>query len=459
MQTVRQAASLLALAALGLSAAPGISAPASHSAKPSTAKSPQAKPAQPPRDPAAWALDLGGSAQATLKQAADQSLVVTVSAADSIDYHIRLAQAPISLVEGRIYNVRFRAKADQPRVIKLYAQTDHGDFHVVGLDMPVQLSSQWSDYTFPFKATGTEPNHVGCPQFLLGSQTGTISLAGISLTLTPPGTLLPGATPPLTGLVWQFRNFDPGVGSLRQEGTAQVVTTASTDGVGWHVQLNRLNSILPEGQPVTVRFRARASAPTDMVVSGQVVGGDYHQIVKDNPEAVGTDWQDYSLVVTPRNIGGQPVLFPQFFVGHLPGMIWIDHVTTSADAMSGPDSAASDGSPAALPSPQAALPPVLPGTGEIRLEGTIRQTSFVDGDSFVLMVTRTVEPSGAGQDLPTPRPKTVRLSSTTRLGTGADRLANPSAVLHAGDTIAVIGPNLGLGRALPARQILTTPRF
>jgi hypothetical protein len=449
---VRQVASILALAALGLSTVPAVGAPAS----------PSAKLSQSLRDPSAWTLDLAGGAQATLVQAKDKSLVVTISTADSTDYHVRLAQAPVTLAEGKIYTVRFRAKADQPRVIKLYAQTDQGDFHPVGLDTAVQLKSQWSDYTFSFTATKTEPKHVSCPQFLLGSQTGTVWLADVSLLLAPLGTVIPGtvSTSPPTGLVWQFRNFDPGVGSLRQEGTAQVVTTISTDGVGWHVQLNRLNSILPEGQPVTVRFRARASAPVDMVVSGQVVGGDYHEIVKDNPETVSTEWQNYSLVVTPHDIGGQPVLFPQFFLGHLPGTVWIDGVTTSADAMTNSDS--TNGTSivngiGAAPAPKPALPPGLPNAGEIRLEGTIRETNFADG-SFVLLVTRTVQPDGTKQDLPEPRLKTVRLSKFTRLGTGSNRLTNPGLVLQAGDTVAIIGRDLGVGKVIPARQILTQPR-
>ena len=160
MHAARLATATLALAALGLFPTPGISAPAAPPAAVS---------------PAPWALDLAGGAQATLKQVKDESVVITVSAADSTDYHIRLTQAPTNLTDGNIYTVRFRAKADQPRDIKLYGQTDHGDFHAVGLDTAFQLSSQWTDYTFSFKATGAEPKHVSCPQFLLGSQTGTVS--------------------------------------------------------------------------------------------------------------------------------------------------------------------------------------------------------------------------------------------------------------------------------------------
>ncbi len=448
MQTARQVTSFLALVALGLCVLPASAAPDVRSAK-----LPIPLPAKPGQAPGVWGLELAGDAQATLNRAEDGSVSITISAVDSTDYHVRLARAPVSLIEGKIYTVSFRAKADQPRVIKVYGQTDHNDFHGIGLDIPVQLRGQWSDYKFSFKATGVEPKHVRCPQFLLGSQTGIVSLADILLKEAPPGTVLMGAfpPPPPAGLSWEFRNFDPSVGSLRQEGTAQVVTTASTDGTAWHVQLNRLNSVLTEGQPVTVRFRARAAASTDLLVSGQVVGGDYHGIVKDTWEAVGKDWQDYSLVVTPHDIGGRPVLFPQFLLGHTPGTVWIDRVTTSTDDLSK--------SPATLSgsSAQPALPTELPGVGEIRLEGTVRETRFADG-SFVLLVMRTMEPSGAKQDLSEPRPKTVVLNKKTRLGTGLARLVKLSTVLHTGDTVAVIGRNLGSGKVLPARQILTVPK-
>ncbi|MGI4788159.1 MAG: carbohydrate binding domain-containing protein [Janthinobacterium lividum] len=338
MQTARQVASLLTLAALGLAATPVAAAPAA----------PGTELSQPLRNPDAWALDLAGGTKATLKRAQDGTVAVTVSVADSTDYHVRLGGTPVSLAEGKVYTVRFRAKADQPRIIKVYAQIDHGDFHGVGLDMPVSLGDQWGSYTFSFKATGVEPKHVSCPQFLLGSRTGTVWLANVSLTLAPAGTI---PTPPPTALVWDFHNFDPCVGSLRQEGTAQVVTIASADGVAWHVQLNRLGSTLVEGQPITVRFRARASAPRDMLVSGQVVGGDYHGIVKDDWEELSTDWKDYSFHVTPHDIGGKPVLFPQFLLGHMTGTVWIDHVTTTPDTTGAADATVPGGSPMTPPPP------------------------------------------------------------------------------------------------------------
>ncbi len=447
MQTAHQVASLLSLAmfgfsALSLSLAPAVGAPASHKA---ITKSIQSR--------AAWALDLAGGNQATLLRAGDGTMTITISSTDSTDYHVRLAEAPISLTEGKFYTVRFRAKASQPRIIKIYSQIDHGDFHGVGLDTPVQLGTQWTDYQFSFKAAGVEPKHVSCPQFLLGSQTGTVQLADVSLKL---GALAVVSNPAPPAPHWAYYELTPGLGSIRQEGTAQVVTVTNTDGTAWHVQLNRLGSVLAEGQPVTVTFRAKADAPTDMLVSGQVAGGDYHGIVKDNWESVGTDWKDYSVAVTPHDLGGLPVLFPQFLLGHMPGTVWIDAVTVHADGTA--EAAGAADIPTVTPPaplPQSVLPPELPGDGDIRLEGTIRQTDFADG-SFVLLVTRTVEPSGAGQDLSEPRPKTVRLSKATHLGSAL--LTDPGSVLQAGETVAVIGPNLGAGKVLPAREILTLPR-
>ena len=201
-----------------------------------------------------------------------------------------------------------------------------------------------------------------------------------------------------------------------------MVTTASTDGIGWHVQLNRLNSVLPEGQPVTVRFRARASVPTDMVVSGQVVGGDYHEIVNETRKLSARSGRIIRWSSPHMTSAASRFCSHSFSSGQMPGTVWIDHVTTSAGCYGLSDSTTSQNGlvlPVTLPRRCRGLP----SAGEIRLEGTIRETRFADGRSCCWFPERWNPRSRAKPYRAAP--KDGAAERATRLGTGSQRLTDP----------------------------------
>ena len=81
--------------------------------------------------------------------------------------------------------------------------------------------------------------------------------------------------------------------TLTPEGDAHRIDITAVDGTDWHVQLYQLFDDLQEGATYTVRFRARADAPSSLVLVAQVVVPDWHPIglIEDVPLSDG--WRAY----------------------------------------------------------------------------------------------------------------------------------------------------------------------
>jgi hypothetical protein len=105
---------------------------------------------------------------------------VNVTAVDSTNWHVRLMQEIEDLQEGLTYTVRFRAKADAPRSIEVYGQSDAPDWHGIGLNQAVSLTADWQPYACEFQAKklGT----MNMLRFHLGERMGTVWIADVTVT-------------------------------------------------------------------------------------------------------------------------------------------------------------------------------------------------------------------------------------------------------------------------------------
>ena len=240
------------------------------------------------------------------------------------------------------------------------------------------------------------------------------------------------------GAIWFLLNTDPGKSTLATDGALRTVTITAVDKESWHVQLNRLARDVQEGKPYVIRFRAKADIPRGMVLSGLIANGDYHGIITSQYVGLDTDWKPYTFTLTPHDIGGHPVYFPQFVLGDKTGTVWIDNLMVL------PFASASD--PAA---------PIVsaPREGELRAEGAVQATGF-GRDSFTLLVSRLVRPDGTATSLSPARPKLVRLTADTEFRSLTDGSQLYLATLKPGDAVSVVGPDLGIGKPLPARLML-----
>lgn len=125
-----------------------------------------------------WTLEAPAPAEATMT-AADGVLRAVLTQPGREAWHFQLHQTSLDLTDGMTYTVAFRARADERRPIRVNVRIDQADWHMCGLDVPVELSPDWRDYRYVFTASRTVPNHCRL-SFTLGNVPGAVELAEIS---------------------------------------------------------------------------------------------------------------------------------------------------------------------------------------------------------------------------------------------------------------------------------------
>jgi WD40 repeat protein/tetratricopeptide (TPR) repeat protein len=124
-------------------------------------------------------LTVLGTAQATRVREGNVHRV-DVTAVDGTHWHVQLMQTFDDLQEGATYTVRFRAKADAPRQVHLYAQIAEPDFKGIGLNEAVSLTTDWKPYQYEFKAKDIAAENIIV--FNIGERTGAVWVADFTLT-------------------------------------------------------------------------------------------------------------------------------------------------------------------------------------------------------------------------------------------------------------------------------------
>ncbi len=95
-------------------------------------------------------------------------------------WHFQVHQLGLDLVEGKPYTVRFRARSDQPREIRLDVRLDISPWRDVGLSRAVKLTPEWREFEYSFYASQVEPKHTRL-SFNFQNAIGEVWLAGIEL--------------------------------------------------------------------------------------------------------------------------------------------------------------------------------------------------------------------------------------------------------------------------------------
>lgn len=154
-----------------------------------------------------WSVrTLDGAAGSVTPEGTRVRLDVTVAGTHPWDVFL---QGDCPIQEGKTYRLRFLARAQPPRTLRVTAVIDQADFHSVGLDQTKALTTQWELETLTFTATKALAAHDAL-QFQIGDQAGQVWLSDASLTSAP----LPVAAP--ADLLLQ-----PQSGEIRLEGTLQ----------------------------------------------------------------------------------------------------------------------------------------------------------------------------------------------------------------------------------------------
>ncbi|MDQ2686585.1 MAG: carbohydrate binding domain-containing protein, partial [Armatimonadota bacterium] len=128
-----------------------------------------------------WQFVLAGSAHGTMTADGSGGALFTIDAVDDTDWHAMFWFTDLDLHDGHSYLLNFRARADAPRHITAKAQVAGGDYHPIGLNEDVSLTTDWKSYTYTFQAAKTSQGNNQLV-FLLGQQAGRVWLSDISLT-------------------------------------------------------------------------------------------------------------------------------------------------------------------------------------------------------------------------------------------------------------------------------------
>ena len=106
---------------------------------------------------------------------------VDVIAVDDTDWHVQLFQRFDDLEEGATYTIRFRAKADAPHSIGLFAQRNgNPDWEQICQGKYIPITQQWEKYEATFQVRNLAA--VNKIYFILGQRTGTVWIDDFTVT-------------------------------------------------------------------------------------------------------------------------------------------------------------------------------------------------------------------------------------------------------------------------------------
>ena len=127
-----------------------------------------------------WRFEQHEQGKGKMEPAAEGAMVFTVTDADGTDWHVQAFQTPLDLKDGKEYVVTFKAKAAEPRSVRVQAGIDEEDYHMVGLDETAEIGKDWKAYEYKFTAADTKPNKNRFG-FVLGGEKGVVHVKDLVL--------------------------------------------------------------------------------------------------------------------------------------------------------------------------------------------------------------------------------------------------------------------------------------
>jgi hypothetical protein len=135
---------------------------------------------KPTNKPDSWRLEEHETAKGKMT-AEEDAIVFDVSVSDGTEWHLQAVQTGLDLKDGKDYAIAFKAKASADRAMQLNAMIDQDDWHAIGLTENVDLTKEWKEYKFEFKAAQTLANKNRVT-FALGADKGKVWVKELTLT-------------------------------------------------------------------------------------------------------------------------------------------------------------------------------------------------------------------------------------------------------------------------------------
>ncbi len=138
----------------------------------------------PTADVKSWKFELTEDGGGAIKSE-DGAIAFVVTKVDGTDWHVQAFQTGLDLKAGMEYVLTFRIRASAKRTVQIYAGVNEDDYHPVGLDEVIELTTEWQDLKFTFKADDVAPknNRLG---FLVGQDPGTVWVKDLVLRAKTP---------------------------------------------------------------------------------------------------------------------------------------------------------------------------------------------------------------------------------------------------------------------------------
>jgi hypothetical protein len=128
-----------------------------------------------------WRFEQHEAAKGTMKIDGDAAVFETTNV-DGEDWHVQAVMTGLDLKEGKEYVVTFKAKADPARTIRVGGNIDQDDWHAIGLSEDVELTKEWKDFSFPFKAENVAADKKNRVGFTLGAEKGVVMVKDLKIT-------------------------------------------------------------------------------------------------------------------------------------------------------------------------------------------------------------------------------------------------------------------------------------
>jgi hypothetical protein len=127
-----------------------------------------------------WRFEQHEGGKGSMK-ADGEAMALVVTETDGTEWHVQAARPNLELKEGQEYKLTFKAKADAERAIQVNAMIDQDDWHTIGLSESVELTKDWKDCEYTFKAEGVAGMKKNRITFVLGNEKGTVTLKDMVL--------------------------------------------------------------------------------------------------------------------------------------------------------------------------------------------------------------------------------------------------------------------------------------
>jgi hypothetical protein len=113
---------------------------------------------------------------------ADDSVTFDAKKLTGTNWHLQVFQTDLDLKEGQEYTLKVKVSATKRRSFTLVATIDQEDWHEIGLHEDVSADKEARTLDFTFRATGVATNKKNRIGFMLGDETGDLTIKEMTLT-------------------------------------------------------------------------------------------------------------------------------------------------------------------------------------------------------------------------------------------------------------------------------------